>query len=63
MKSLKLFTVVIMIIGMSGCLSFRSGSTPGPQGPQGAQGTQGTQGTQGPAGTSEKIIVVPEKSY
>ena len=60
MKSLKLFTVVIMIIGMSGCLSFRSGSTPGPQGPQGAQGTQGTQG---PAGTSEKIIVVPEKSY
>jgi len=57
MKRLKFFTVAIVIIGMSGCLSFRSGSTPGPQGPQ------GTQGTQGPAGTSEKIIVVPEKSY
>ncbi|MBK6957721.1 MAG: hypothetical protein U1D41_06700 [Nitrosomonas sp.] len=53
MKTLKLFTVVAMIIvGISGCLSFGSG-TPGPQGPQGSQG---------PAGANEKIIVVPERT-
>ena len=51
MDILKLFTVVLIIVGMSGCLSFGGGSdTPGPQGPP------------GPAGTSEKIIVVPEKT-
>ena len=46
-----MFTVVLIIVGMSGCLSFGGGSdTPGPQGPA------------GPAGASEKIIVVPEKT-
>ena len=48
MNSLKLLTLVIVSVGMSGCLSFHSESTPGPQGPQ------------GPAGSSEKIIVVPD---
>lgn len=52
MKFLKLIAVVILNVGMSGCLSFSS-NTPGPQGPQGSQG---------PAGSSEKIIVVPERS-
>lgn len=57
MKSLKLITVAIIIVGMSGCLSFRSESKPGPQ------GSPGPQGAQGPAGSSERVIVVPEKSY
>jgi len=58
MKSLKLFTVAVIFIGLGGCLSFSSNKgTPGPEGPQGSQGIQG------PAGTSEKIIVVPAKQY
>lgn len=51
MKNLKLFTIVIILAGLGGCLSFGSKGTPGPQGPQ------------GPTGTSEKVIVVPEKQY
>jgi hypothetical protein len=52
MNILKMAAVVILSVGMGGCLSFSS-NTPGPQGPQ---------GNQGPAGSSEKIIVVPERS-
>jgi hypothetical protein len=50
MKNLKLFIVVAMLAGVTGCLSIGS-SKPGPQGPQGEPGT------------SEKVIVVPEKQY
>lgn len=51
MKNLKLFMVMVIFTGLSGCISIGSKGTPGPQGPQ------------GPAGTSEKVIVVPEKQY
>jgi len=54
MKTLKLFTVVMVFVGLSGCLAIGSRGTPGPQ---------GAQGPQGPAGSSEKVIVVPEKQY
>ena len=42
MKNLKLFAVTMMLAGMTGCLSFGSGSgKTGPQGPQGEPGDQG----------------------
>ena len=48
MKSLKLFTMAIVLAALSGCLSIKSGGSPGPQGPQ------------GPAGSTEKeVIIVP----
>ena len=51
MKKLQLFMAVIMLSTLAGCLSIRSEGSPGPQGPQGQPGT------------SEKVIVVPEKRY
>ncbi len=51
MKKLQLLMVVMMFSTLTGCLSIRSGGAPGPQGPQGEPGT------------SEKVIVVPEKQY
>ena len=51
MKKLQLLTVVIMLSALTGCLSIRSGGTPGPQGPQGE------------SGAGDKVIVVPEKQY
>lgn len=48
MKNLKLFIVTMMLVGMTGCLSFGSGKT-GPQGPQGEPGDK------------ETIIIVPER--
>ena len=47
MQNLKLFTITLVLAGMTGCLSFGS-STPGPQGPQGEPGAK------------ETIIIVPE---
>ena len=54
MKTLKLFTVVMALIGLSGCIAIGSRGAPGPQGAQGPQGS---------TGSSEKIIVVPERRY
>lgn len=48
MNTLKFLVVVLIMCGMSGCISFGS-DTPGPQGPP------------GPPGASEKVIVVPEE--
>lgn len=50
MKNLKLFAVTMMLAGMTGCLSFGSGS-----------GKTGPQGPQGEPGTRETIIITPEK--
>jgi hypothetical protein len=50
MKNLKLLMMVVMLAGITGCLSIGS-DKPGPQGPK------------GDPGTSEKVIVVPEKQY
>ena len=50
MKSLKLFMTVVMLAGITGCLSISTDKS-GPPGPK------------GDPGTSEKIIVVPEKDY
>lgn len=47
MKKLKLFTVTLVLAGMTGCISFGS-SKAGPQGPQGEPGAK------------ETIIIVPE---
>ncbi len=47
MKKLKLFTVILVLAGMSGCISFGS-SKAGPQGPQGEPGAK------------ETIIIMPE---
>jgi len=49
MKKLQLFTAAIMFSALTGCLSIRSGGSTGPQGPQGQPGT------------TDKVIVVPEK--
>ena len=38
MKDLYTITVLIILVALSGCISLRSGSSPGPQGPQGAPG-------------------------
>ncbi|PTR07102.1 hypothetical protein C8R32_10858 [Nitrosospira sp. Nsp5] len=54
MKNLKLFAVVLIFTGLSGCIAIGSKGSPGPQGPQGPQGQ---------SGTTEKVIVVPEKQY
>jgi hypothetical protein len=53
MKTLKILLAATMISVLTGCLSVSSTGR-GPQGPQGPQGEPGT---------SEKVIVVPEKSY
>jgi len=53
MKTLKILLAASMISVLAGCLSISSTGR-GPQGPQGPQGDPGT---------SEKVIVVPEKSY
>lgn len=55
MKNLKLFMIMVVFTGLSGCISIGgSKGSPGPQGPQGPQG---------PSGATEKVIVVPEKQY
>jgi hypothetical protein len=51
MKKLKLFTVIVMLAGVAGCLSIDT-SKSGPPGPKGDPGT-----------SSEKVIVVPDKDY
>tara|TARA_R110002073_G_scaffold316116_1_gene488895 strand:- start:177 stop:365 length:189 start_codon:yes stop_codon:yes gene_type:complete len=47
MKNLKLFIATLVLVGVSGCLSFSS-NNPGPQGPQGEPGAK------------ETIIIVPD---
>jgi hypothetical protein len=51
MKKLKLFTVIVMLAGVAGCLSIAT-SKSGPPGPKGDPGT-----------STEKVIVVPDKDY
>ncbi len=51
MKTLKLFTAVVMLGSLAGCISLGS-REPGPQGPPGPPGS-----------STEKVIVVPEKQY
>ncbi|HVW63833.1 MAG TPA: hypothetical protein VHB01_02375 [Nitrosospira sp.] len=53
MKMLKTVVAAMMISVLTGCLSVSSTGR-GPQGPQGPQGEPGQ---------SEKVIVVPERSY
>jgi hypothetical protein len=53
MKTLKILLAATMISVLAGCLSVSSGG----------RSTQGPQGPQGEPGKSEKVIVVPEKSY
>jgi hypothetical protein len=53
MKKLNLFVAVILSAAMAGCISIGS-KEPGPQGPPGPKGEPGS---------SEKVIVVPEKQY
>jgi hypothetical protein len=54
MKTLKLFTAVVMLASLAGCISLGS-REPGPQGPPGPKGESGS--------STEKVIVVPEKQY
>ncbi len=49
MKKLQLYAAAIMLCALTGCLSIQSGGSSGPQGPQGE------------SGTTDKVIVVPEK--
>ena len=53
MKTLKILLAATTISLLAGCLSVSSGG----------RSTQGPQGPQGEPGKSEKVIVVPEKSY
>jgi hypothetical protein len=50
MKNLFTITVLMLLFALSGCISIRSGGSPGPQ------------GSQGPAGTTERVIIVPAGS-
>jgi hypothetical protein len=53
MKNLKLLTVAAALATLAGCISIGS-KEPGPQGPPGPKGE---------SGATEKVIVVPEKTY
>jgi hypothetical protein len=53
MKKLNPFVAVLLSAAMAGCISIGS-REPGPQGPPGPKGEPGS---------SEKVIVVPEKQY
>lgn len=53
MKKLSLFVAAILSAAMAGCISIGS-REPGPQGPPGPKGEPGS---------SERVIVVPEKQY
>lgn len=54
MKNLKLLTAVILLAGLTGCISIGSRER-GPEGPPGPKGEPGI--------STEKVIVVPEKQY
>ena len=47
MKNLKLFTLVILMTALSGCIAIGSRGEPGPQGPK---------------GDSSTTVIVPEKN-
>ncbi|WP_172592341.1 hypothetical protein [Nitrosomonas supralitoralis] len=49
MQKFRLLSAIIVLIGISGCITFGSGKS-GPEGPQGPQGEPGAK---------ETIIVVP----